>query len=91
MEISLIRPSQPPPSPSAMTCQSEETNSMQRVKLEVNVKETMLAEDAKRVCLAFIAAGDGEGAILGNLMQRTVQVVHDVEGRRIGFGPGTCA
>ncbi|KAK1551217.1 hypothetical protein Q3G72_032192 [Acer saccharum] len=62
-----------------------------RVKLEVNVKGTMLAEDVKRVCLAFIAAGDGDGAVLGNLMQRTVQVVHDVEGRRIGFGPGTCA
>ncbi|KAL5782961.1 hypothetical protein ACOSP7_007990 [Xanthoceras sorbifolium] len=34
--------------------------------------------------------GEGDGAILGNLMQRSVQVVHDVEGGRVGFGPGTC-
>ncbi|KAI9191052.1 hypothetical protein LWI28_002891 [Acer negundo] len=60
-------------------------------ELEVDVKGIMLAEDVKTVCLAFTAADDGNGAILGNLMQRTVQVVYDVEGRRVGFGPGTCA
>ncbi|KAH7574019.1 hypothetical protein JRO89_XS03G0240600 [Xanthoceras sorbifolium] len=42
------------------------------------------------VCFAFTAVGEGDGAILGNLMQRSVQVVHDVEGGRVGFGPGTC-
>ncbi|KAL5853061.1 hypothetical protein ACOSQ3_008179 [Xanthoceras sorbifolium] len=41
-------------------------------------------------CFAFTAVGEGDGAILGNLMQRSVQVVHDVEGGRVGFGPGTC-
>ncbi|KAK1551198.1 hypothetical protein Q3G72_031761 [Acer saccharum] len=46
-----------------------------RVKLEVNVKAEgdHAGEDAKLVCFAFIAAGDEDGAILGNLMQRTIQ------------------
>ncbi|KAK0572854.1 hypothetical protein LWI29_038176 [Acer saccharum] len=62
------------------------------VELEVDVKGIMVANpDVKKVCLGFAAAGDGEVGILGNIMQRSVQVVLDVDGRRIGFGPGTCA
>ncbi|KAK2658651.1 hypothetical protein Ddye_005184 [Dipteronia dyeriana] len=61
------------------------------VELEVDVKGIMLANDVKTVCLAFTAADKGGGAVLGNIMQRSIQVVHDVDGRRVGFGPGTCA
>ncbi|KAK2658643.1 hypothetical protein Ddye_005176 [Dipteronia dyeriana] len=60
-------------------------------ELKVDVKGIMLADDVNTVCLAFTAVDDGDGAILGNIMQRSIQVVHDVEGRRVGFGPGTCA
>ncbi|KAK1551225.1 hypothetical protein Q3G72_032294 [Acer saccharum] len=61
------------------------------VELEVHMKGTMVAYDVKKVCLAFTAADKGDGAILGNVMQRSIEVVHDVVGRRVGFGPGTCA
>ncbi|KAK3184808.1 hypothetical protein Dsin_032094 [Dipteronia sinensis] len=60
------------------------------VELEVDMKGIMFANDVKQVCLAFTAAGVGDGAILGNIMQRSIQVVQDVEGRRVGFGLGTC-
>ncbi|KAK0571823.1 hypothetical protein LWI29_022088 [Acer saccharum] len=49
----------------------------------------MVADDVRTVCLACTAADKGDGAILGNIMQRSIEVVHDVADRRVGFGPGT--
>ncbi|KAL5782960.1 hypothetical protein ACOSP7_007989 [Xanthoceras sorbifolium] len=60
------------------------------VELEVDVKEIFLPNSVEQVCFAFTAADEGDCATLGNIMQRSVQVVHDVEGGRVGFGPGTC-
>ncbi|KAL5850131.1 hypothetical protein ACOSQ4_008144 [Xanthoceras sorbifolium] len=60
------------------------------VELEVDVKGIFLPNSVEQVCLAFAAADKGDGATLGNIMQRSVQVVHDVKGGRVGFGPGTC-
>ncbi|XP_058113111.1 aspartyl protease family protein At5g10770-like [Magnolia sinica] len=42
-------------------------------------------------CLAFAAnGGDGGVAIIGNTQQLTFDVVYDVAGGRLGFGPGGC-
>ncbi|CAL5047456.1 unnamed protein product [Urochloa decumbens] len=42
-------------------------------------------------CLAFAATGqDGDTGILGNVQQRTVEVLYDVAGRTVGFRPGAC-
>ena len=44
------------------------------------------------VCLAFAANGDDDNklAIFGNTQQRTLQVVYDVAGGRVGFSTGGC-
>ncbi|KAL6909697.1 hypothetical protein ACP4OV_001356 [Aristida adscensionis] len=42
-------------------------------------------------CLAFTAAGqDGDTGILGNVQQRTFEVLYDVGGQTVGFRPGAC-
>ncbi|KAF9601408.1 hypothetical protein IFM89_019681 [Coptis chinensis] len=44
-----------------------------------------------QTCLAFIANKDARGVtIIGNLQQQTVEVVYDVAGGKLGFGPGGC-
>ncbi|CAI9093885.1 OLC1v1029477C1 [Oldenlandia corymbosa var. corymbosa] len=47
----------------------------------------------KQVCLAFAANSDAsELGIFGNVQQQTMQMVFDVAGRRLGFGPlGGCS
>ncbi|CAK8565654.1 unnamed protein product [Lathyrus sativus] len=45
----------------------------------------------KQVCLAFAANGDdSDVTIFGNVQQRTLEVVYDVGGGRIGFGSNGC-
>ncbi|XP_058788126.1 aspartyl protease family protein At5g10770-like [Vicia villosa] len=45
----------------------------------------------KQVCLAFAANGaDSDLTIFGNVQQRTLEVVYDVGGGRIGFGSNGC-
>ncbi|CAN6201724.1 unnamed protein product [Urochloa humidicola] len=42
-------------------------------------------------CLAFAATGrDGDTGILGNVQQRTFEVLFDVAGGTVGFRPGAC-
>jgi len=42
-------------------------------------------------CLAFAAMGqDGDTGILGNVQQRTFEVLYDVGGGSVGFRPGAC-
>jgi len=46
---------------------------------------------AKQVCLAFAANGDDSDiTIFGNVQQRTLEVVYDLGGGKIGFGAGGC-
>ncbi|KAB1204779.1 Protein ASPARTIC PROTEASE IN GUARD CELL 1 [Morella rubra] len=43
------------------------------------------------VCLAFAGNSDASSiGVIGNTQQRTLEVVYDVAGGRIGFGPGGC-
>ncbi|XP_004513891.1 aspartyl protease family protein At5g10770-like [Cicer arietinum] len=45
----------------------------------------------KQVCLAFAANhDDSDLTIFGNVQQRTLEVVYDVSGGKIGFGSGGC-
>ncbi|TXG62309.1 hypothetical protein EZV62_013672 [Acer yangbiense] len=60
-------------------------------ELEVDAKGIFLSRDhGKEMCLAFTSTAEGEVAILGNIMQRSVHLVYDVDGGRVGFGPGFC-
>ncbi|KAK0570450.1 hypothetical protein LWI29_001312 [Acer saccharum] len=60
-------------------------------ELEVGAKGIFLSRDhGKEMCLAFTSTAEGDVAILGNIMQRSVHVVYDVDGGRVGFGPGSC-
>ncbi|XP_052209597.1 aspartyl protease family protein At5g10770-like [Diospyros lotus] len=45
-----------------------------------------------QVCLAFAGNGDASDlGIFGNVQQRTLDVVYDVAGGKLGFGPGGCS
>ncbi|KAI6677993.1 hypothetical protein NL676_038789 [Syzygium grande] len=47
---------------------------------------------ASQVCLAFAANGaDSDMVIYGNTQQKTFEVVYDVAGRKLGFGPNGCS
>ncbi|VVB13984.1 unnamed protein product [Arabis nemorensis] len=47
--------------------------------------------DISRVCLAFAGnSNDGDAAIFGNVQQKTMQVVYDGPGNRVGFAPNGC-
>ncbi|KAI9191251.1 hypothetical protein LWI28_005867 [Acer negundo] len=57
------------------------------VELELDVKATVIpvTDSDHVVCFAFAPNSvNAAGAILRNIMQRTVQVVYDVEGRKVG-------
>ncbi|PAN24531.1 hypothetical protein PAHAL_4G231300 [Panicum hallii] len=42
-------------------------------------------------CLAFAPTGkDGDTGILGNVQQRTFEVLYDISGGSVGFRPGAC-
>ena len=44
-----------------------------------------------QVCLAFAGnSDDADIAILGNVQQKTFDMVYDVAGGWVGFGPGGC-
>ncbi|CAL0310907.1 unnamed protein product [Lupinus luteus] len=45
----------------------------------------------KQVCLAFAPNGDdSDTTIFGNVQQKTLQVVYDAAGGKVGFGAGGC-
>jgi hypothetical protein len=45
-----------------------------------------------QACLAFAGNGNASDvAIFGNIQQRTLEVVYDVAGERVGFGPASCS
>ncbi|KAG5017561.1 hypothetical protein JHK85_023697 [Glycine max] len=48
-------------------------------------------ESAQQVCLAYAANGsDNDITVFGNVQQKTLDVVYDVKGGRIGFGAAGC-
>ncbi|KAK3210674.1 hypothetical protein Dsin_015380 [Dipteronia sinensis] len=61
---------------------------------EVEIDETgvFYASEVTQVCLAFAPNdNDGDVAIFGNVQQKTLEVVYDVAGGRVGFAPGGCS
>jgi len=48
-------------------------------------------ETSSIFCLAFVATSDdGSTGIIGNVQQRTFQVLYDVAGGAVGFKAGAC-
>ena len=61
------------------------------VKVELPLVGILYGESAQQLCLAFAANGNGNDiTIFGNVQQKTLEVVYDVEGGRIGFGAAGC-
>lgn len=61
------------------------------VAVELAASGVLYAASTKQVCLAFAANGDdSDVTIFGNVQQRTLEVVYDVGGGKIGFAPGGC-
>ncbi|KAK0571582.1 hypothetical protein LWI29_018373 [Acer saccharum] len=62
--------------------------------IDVEIDETgiLYASEVTQVCLAFAPNGDdSDVAIFGNVQQKTMEVVYDVAGGRVGFAPGGCS
>ncbi|GAB2299413.1 hypothetical protein Dimus_033482 [Dionaea muscipula] len=61
------------------------------VMVKLDPAGTVLAIGPSRVCLPFVGYKDPKQlGILGNTQQRTLSVIHDIEGGRLGFSPGGC-
>ncbi|KAH1239583.1 Aspartyl protease family protein [Glycine max] len=57
------------------------------VTVQLPPQGILYVASAKQVCLAFAANGDdSDVTIYGNVQQKTIEVVYDVGGGRIGFG-----
>lgn len=61
------------------------------LKLKLDATGIFYSSSASQVCLAF-AGNDANNkfAVLGNVQQRTFEVVYDVAGGRVGFARGGC-
>ena len=60
--------------------------------VDLHATGILYASKVSQVCLAFAANGDdGDVAIFGNVQQKTLQVVYDIGGGRVGFAPGGCS
>lgn len=62
------------------------------VKLDLGENAIVDAGSENQVCLAFAPnQSDEDMVILGNVQQRTINVVYDLNAERLGFGPpGGC-
>ncbi|KAK9117389.1 hypothetical protein Sjap_016336 [Stephania japonica] len=61
------------------------------VDVVVDESGTLIGESVSRLCLAFAGNKDERKiGIIGNRQQVTYEVVYDVGGEKIGFGPGGC-
>ncbi|KAG5027311.1 hypothetical protein JHK82_023160 [Glycine max] len=61
------------------------------VTVELPLVGIFYVVSAQQVCLAFAANGnENDITIFGNVQQKTLEVVYDVEGGRIGFGAAGC-
>lgn len=58
------------------------------VYVDLDASRTLFASKVSQVCLAFAANSDDDSvAIFGNVQQRGLEVVYDLAGGKIGFGP----
>ncbi|WOG90029.1 hypothetical protein DCAR_0209270 [Daucus carota subsp. sativus] len=61
-------------------------------KIELAMTGVLYAVSSSQMCLAFAANSDTSfPTILGNVQQKTMQVVYDLAGGKLGFGPNGCA
>ncbi|KAI9115655.1 hypothetical protein K1719_013324 [Acacia pycnantha] len=61
------------------------------VTVKLDVTGVLFVASEEKVCLAFAANKDnGDVAIIGNQQQKTLEVVYDVAGEKIGFRPRAC-
>lgn len=61
------------------------------VQIELSPTGILYVAGAKQACLAFAPNGDDSDiTIFGNVQQRTLEVVYDVGGGKIGFGVNGC-
>ncbi|TXG67544.1 hypothetical protein EZV62_008819 [Acer yangbiense] len=71
---------------------SQIRNTQQLWLLSINAKGIFYVNKVTQVCLAFAPNGDdSDVAIFGNVQQKTLEVVYDVAGGRVGFTPGGCS
>ncbi|KAF8023300.1 hypothetical protein BT93_F0715 [Corymbia citriodora subsp. variegata] len=62
------------------------------VDVDLDPNGIFYSEKASQVCLAFVAnRADSDLVIYGNVQQKTFEVVYDVAGRKLGFGPNGCS
>ncbi|XP_028777230.1 aspartyl protease family protein At5g10770-like, partial [Neltuma alba] len=61
------------------------------VNVKLDVTGVFFVVSVEQVCLAFVANADGgDVGTIGNTQQKTVEVVYDVGGKRVGFRPRGC-
>ncbi|KAL8153011.1 hypothetical protein V2J09_010771, partial [Rumex salicifolius] len=59
--------------------------------LDLPLSGTLFASKTSQVCLAFAGNSmDTSPPIIGNIQQKSFDVVYDVDGGKIGFGPNAC-
>ncbi|GFP95804.1 aspartic proteinase nepenthesin-2, partial [Phtheirospermum japonicum] len=62
------------------------------VEVDVDESGILIPVNSTVACLAFAGNGDEEDVgIFGSAQQKTFEVVYDVAGGKLGFGPGRCA
>lgn len=62
------------------------------VEVDLDSTGIMYVNSVSQVCLAFAPNGDDSDVnIFGNVQQKTLQVVYDGAGGRVGFAPGGCS
>ncbi|CAI9784767.1 unnamed protein product [Fraxinus pennsylvanica] len=61
------------------------------VKVDLAFSGILIAINSSNVCLAFAENSDASDVgIIGNVQQKTLEVVYDVAGGQLGFAPGGC-
>ncbi|KAB1204778.1 Protein ASPARTIC PROTEASE IN GUARD CELL 2 [Morella rubra] len=61
------------------------------VNVDLDASGVFYVQSVSQVCLAFAGNNDtSDVAIFGNIQQRRLEVVYDVAGGRVGFGPAGC-
>ncbi|KAF9600141.1 hypothetical protein IFM89_004752 [Coptis chinensis] len=60
--------------------------------LDIPPTGLLFAQSTSQACLPFAGNSDaGDVAIIGNKQQQTVEIIFDVAGGKLGFGPGGCS
>ncbi|KAK2658698.1 hypothetical protein Ddye_005231 [Dipteronia dyeriana] len=61
-------------------------------EVNIDAKGIFYVNKVTQVCLAFAPNGDdSDVAIFGNVQQKTLEVMYDIAGGRVGFAPGGCS